>query len=125
MKGLDKMQTQLNDPVKEVQCTEMARFAKALGHPTRLRILQLLSNQSCCFTGDLTEELSIAQSTVSQHLQELKRAGLIKGTIHPPKTRYCIHQDNWKRARHAFQQFLALPFAETETSASPTEEPAS
>lgn len=92
----------------QARCTEMARYAKALAHPTRLRILMLLSNQSCCFTGDLTEWLSVAQSTVSQHLQELKNAGLIQGTIHPPRTRYCLNQANWARARETFQDFFAL-----------------
>ena len=69
----------------------LARFAKALGHPTRLIILKYLSNQSCCYTGDLVEMLPLAQSTISQHLKELKEAGLIEGEINPPKIKYCIH----------------------------------
>lgn len=85
---------------------EMARFAKALAHPTRLEILRLLSTQSCCFTGDLVEVLPIAQSTVSQHLKELKNAGLIQGEINPPKIRYCINQENWRKAKLLFAAFF-------------------
>jgi predicted transcriptional regulator len=85
---------------------DVAKFAKALAHPTRIEILRLLSNQSCCYTGDLVEVLPIAQSTVSQHLKELKDAGLIQGDIHPPKTRYCIHEENWQKAKLLFAAFF-------------------
>ena len=85
-----------------IETEELARFAKALGHPTRLIILKYLSNQSCCYTGDLVEALPLAQSTISQHLKELKDAGLIEGEINPPKIRYCIHQKNWKKAMELF-----------------------
>ena len=72
----------------------LARFAKALGHPTRIAILKHLENQSCCFTGDLVEVFPLAQSTISQHLKELKNAGLIQGALKPPKIKYCINQEN-------------------------------
>lgn len=85
---------------------EMAKFAKALAHPTRLEILRLLSTQSCCFTGDLVRVLPIAQSTVSQHLKELKNAGLIQGEINPPKIKYCINQENWRKAKLLFAAFF-------------------
>ena len=85
---------------------QMARFAKALGHPTRLLILKHLDSQSCCFTGDLVEVLPIAQSTVSQHLKELKEAGLIQGEVNPPKVRYCINQENWAKAKNLFNEFF-------------------
>lgn len=85
----------------------LARFAKALGHPTRLEILRLLSTQSCCCTGDLVESLPIAQSTVSQHLKELKKAGLIQGEINPPKIKYCINKENWELARMQFAVFFS------------------
>lgn len=85
---------------------EIAKFAKALAHPMRLEILRLLSTQSCCFTGDLVEVLPIAQSTVSQHLKELKNAGLIQGEINPPKIKYCINQENWRRAKLLFAAFF-------------------
>jgi len=92
--------------ISENSQQEMARFAKALAHPTRLEILRLLSTQSCCFTGDLVEMLPIAQSTVSQHLKELKNAGLIQGEINPPKIKYCINQENWRKAKLLFMAFF-------------------
>lgn len=85
---------------------EVARFAKALAHPIRLEILHLLSTQSCCFTGELVEALPIAQSTISQHLKELKKAGLIQGEINPPKIKYCINQANWRKAKLLFAAFF-------------------
>ena len=84
----------------------LARFAKALGHPTRIAILKHLDKQSCCFTGDLVDVLPIAQSTVSQHLKELKNAGLIQGELEPPKIKYCINKKNWKIARSLFVDFF-------------------
>jgi len=84
----------------------IARFAKAMGHPIRLYVLDLLSNQSCCYSGDLTEVLPIAKSTLSQHLKELKEAGLIQGETEAPKIKYCLNQENWKRAQGLFNEFL-------------------
>jgi len=85
---------------------ELARFAKALAHPTRVTILKHLENQSCCFTGDLVDILPLAQSTISQHLKELKNAGLIQGELNPPKIKYCIDQENWNRAKELFANFF-------------------
>ena len=84
----------------------IARFAKAMGHPIRMYVLELLSKQTCCYSGDLTEDLPIAKSTLSQHLKELKDAGLIKGEIEAPKIKYCLDQENWKLARGLFNKFL-------------------
>lgn len=84
----------------------MAKYAKALGHPTRIAILKYLDKQSCCFTGDLVDVFPLAQSTISQHLKELKNAGLIQGELKPPKIKYCINQENWKTAKALFQQFF-------------------
>ena len=86
---------------------QTARFAKALGHPVRIAILQLLDNQTCCYHGDMAEELPIAKSTLSQHLNALKDAGLIQGELEPPKIRYCINQENWKTAKALFQQLFS------------------
>ncbi len=83
-----------------------ARIAKAIGHPVRLYILELLSKQSCCYSGDLTEILPIAKSTLSQHLKELKNAGLIQGEIEVPKIRYCINKENWKLAKKLFKDLF-------------------
>ena len=84
----------------------MARFAKAMGHPVRMYVLELLSKQACCYSGDLTEVLPIAKSTLSQHLKELKDAGLIQGEIEAPKIKYCLNQENWKVAQSLFSGFL-------------------
>jgi DNA-binding transcriptional ArsR family regulator len=81
---------------------QLARFAKALGHPVRIAILEMLAKQSCCYHGDMSEVLPVAKSTLSQHLSELKDAGLIHGTITLPTVKYCIDEDNWKKARHLF-----------------------
>ena len=85
---------------------QIARFAKAMGHPTRIAILAFLAKQDSCFFGDIHEELPIAKATVSQHLKELKDAGLIQGEIETPKVRYCINRENWELARKLFAEFL-------------------
>ncbi|PJJ08314.1 helix-turn-helix protein [Flavobacterium sp. 1] len=85
---------------------QTARFAKALGHPVRIAILQLLNSQSCCYHGDMAEELPIAKSTLSQHLNELKDAGLIQGTITPPTVKYCINRENWIIAKTLIDDLL-------------------
>jgi len=84
----------------------MARFAKAMGHPIRLYVLELLSKQTCCYSSDLTEVLPIAKSTLSQHLKELKDAGLIQGEIEAPKIKYCLNQENWKIAQSLFSRLM-------------------
>ena len=83
-----------------------ARYAKAMGHPARMAILAFLAKQDSCFFGDIHEELPIAKATVSQHLKELKEAGLIQGEIETPKVRYCINRENWELARNLFAAFL-------------------
>jgi ArsR family transcriptional regulator, arsenate/arsenite/antimonite-responsive transcriptional repressor len=85
---------------------QLARYAKALGHPVRVYIMELLSSQSCCFSGDLAEDLPIARSTLSQHLKELKAAGLIQGTIEYPKIRYCVNKENWEKAKFLFSDLF-------------------
>jgi len=85
---------------------KLARYAKAMGHPIRMYVLQLLSSQSCCYSGDLTEDLPIAKSTLSQHLKELKNAGLIQGETEAPKIRYCLNNENWKEAKALFAELF-------------------
>lgn len=97
--------------VKKVQLdpdiVQLARIAKALSHPVRVYILQKLSGlNSCCYSGDLVEELPVGRSTLSQHLKELKHAGLIQGEIEPPFIKYCINRDNWEIARKAFSEYF-------------------
>ena len=82
-----------------IEQEQTARFAKALGHPVRIAILELLNSQACCYHGDMAEELPIAKSTLSQHLNELKAAGLIQGDITPPSTKYCINRENFALAK--------------------------
>jgi ArsR family transcriptional regulator len=84
---------------KQVQ---LARLAKALSHPVRIAILQLLVNETCCYHGDMSEILPVAKSTLSQHLNELKEVGLIQGTITAPNVRYCINDDVWQKAQILF-----------------------
>lgn len=88
------------------QQKKMARYAKALSHPVRIYVMELLSEQSCCYSGDLSDDLPIAKSTLSQHLKELKNAGLIQGEIEAPKIKYCINRGNWDEARKIFEKFL-------------------
>lgn len=85
---------------------QVARFAKAMGHPVRMYVLELLNKESCCYSGDLTDILPIAKSTLSQHLKELKDAGLIQGEIEGPKVKYCINRENWQVAQGLFKSFL-------------------
>ena len=87
---------------------QLARIAKAMGHPARVAILRFLSSINCCYCGEIVEELPIAQATVSQHLKELKDAGLIQGSIEPPKVRYCIDPENWEIARKLFAGFWKI-----------------
>lgn len=85
---------------------QIARFAKAMGHPARMAILRFLASQQSCFFGEIHEVLPIAKATVSQHLKELKEAGLIQGEIEAPKVRYCINRSNWLLARDLFAEFF-------------------
>ena len=87
---------------------QLARFAKALGHPARIAILKQLASMNCCFCGDIVDELPLAQATVSQHLKELKESGLIHGNIEPPKVRYCIDPVNWAKAKTLIQKLFTL-----------------
>lgn len=85
----------------------LAVFAKAMGHPTRLTILQFLSQRDNCYFGNIHDELPIAKATVSQHLKELKNAGLIQGEIEAPKVKYCINRENWQLAKDYFEEFFS------------------
>lgn len=87
---------------------KLANIAKALGHPVRIQILKILTSQACCYTGDLTEIIPLAQSTISQHLKALKEAGLIQGEIIPPKVKYCLNKDNWPIAQKLFKGLLNI-----------------
>ncbi|MCI2081803.1 MAG: metalloregulator ArsR/SmtB family transcription factor [Bacteroidales bacterium] len=85
----------------------LARYAKALGNPTRIAIMNFLASQKTCFFGDIQEILPIAKATTSQHLSELKDAGLIQGEIMAPKVKYCINRENWEEAKALFAEFFS------------------
>ncbi|VBB46793.1 Transcriptional regulator, ArsR family [uncultured Paludibacter sp.] len=96
---------------KEISHTDLkkiARLAKAMGHPTRMEILSFLAEQETCYFGDIHEVFPNAKATISQHLKELKNAGLIQGEIEPPKVKYCIHKENWEIAKKLFSDFFEL-----------------
>jgi DNA-binding transcriptional ArsR family regulator len=78
-----------------IKDNKIAKYAKALAHPARVAILQLLIKKQSCICGDIVDELPLSQSTVSQHLKELKEAGLIKGDIDGAKVCYCIDDKEW------------------------------
>ncbi|HXU28355.1 MAG TPA: metalloregulator ArsR/SmtB family transcription factor [Bacteroidia bacterium] len=82
-----------------IKDNKIAKYAKALAHPARVAILQLLIKKQACICGDIVDELPLSQSTVSQHLKELKEAGLIKGDIDGAKMCYCIDEKEWENAK--------------------------
>jgi DNA-binding transcriptional ArsR family regulator len=85
-----------------------ARFAKAMAHPARVFILDFLADNidKCCYSGDMVDELPIARSTLSEHLKELKKAGLIQGEINPPYIKYCINKETWEEAKTLMTGFF-------------------
>jgi DNA-binding transcriptional ArsR family regulator len=85
---------------------KLAKYAKALAHPARVAILTLLAKKATCQCSDIVDELPLSQSTVSQHLKELKEAGLIKGEIEGVRVCYCIDEKEWKLARKWMNQFF-------------------
>lgn len=89
------------------EITEMAKILRVMGHPVRLYILNKLSRMNaCCYSGDLVSELPIGRSTLSQHLKELKYAGLIQGEIEAPYIKYCLDRDNWEKAKKLFKDLF-------------------
>ncbi len=84
----------------------LAELAKALGHPARVAILEYLSKSNSCMCGDIVEELPLSQSTVSQHLRELKNVGLIKGEIEGTSVNYCLDEKGWNEVQALLGDFL-------------------
>ncbi len=84
----------------------IAAFAKALGHPARVAILQQLFKTDSCICGDLVEEIGLAQATISQHLRELRTLGLIQGSIEGTRVCYCIDKENWTLMKELILTFL-------------------
>jgi DNA-binding transcriptional ArsR family regulator len=90
-----------------VKDNRIARYAKALSHPARVAILQLLIKKESCICGDIVDVLPLSQSTVSQHLRELKEAGLIKGEIDGSRVCYCIDEKEWEQAKKLLEGFFS------------------
>jgi DNA-binding transcriptional ArsR family regulator len=85
---------------------DLAAFAKALSHPARISILKVLAQHNECICGEIVEVLPLAQSTVSQHLKELKNAGLVNGSIDGPRTCYCINWNAFEKFNTAFNSLF-------------------
>ncbi|MBO0933100.1 ArsR/SmtB family transcription factor [Fibrella aquatilis] len=88
--------------------SRIAELAKAFAHPARVAILQHLAKTQSCICGDLVDVLPLSQATVSQHLKELSRIGIIKGNVQPPRVCYCINEAVWEEAKATFGALLAL-----------------
>lgn len=84
----------------------LAGFTKALSHPARMAILEFLAKQDQCISGDITDEIPLSRTTVSQHLQELKNAGLIKGTVSGTRVYYCINSENIEKLKDEMHKFM-------------------
>lgn len=85
-----------------IRQNKLSKYMKAMSHPARIAILEILIRKQACMCGEIVDDLPLAQSTVSQHLKELKSAGLIKGEIEGPATCYCINETEWLEARKYF-----------------------
>lgn len=102
------LRTTNNNAIMTVEKEEqLARLAKALAHPTRVLIMNYLAGLNQCYFGDIHAELPVAKATVSQHLKELREAGLIQGSIEPPKVKYCINKEKWAYAQQLFSEFFS------------------
>jgi len=89
-----------------VRENRIADLAKALAHPARVAILEFLATENRCICGDIVDQIPLSQATVSQHLAELKRVGLIDGEIEGPRVCYCINQSAWNEAKELLSGFL-------------------
>lgn len=95
----------------EEQAQELADIYKALSHPARVTIMQFLSAREECYSGDITEELPLGRTTINQHLAELKKVGLIKGTVEGKRVCYCIDMavaEKYEELSKAFFQSISL-----------------
>ena len=94
-------------PKFTAQHEQIARIAKALSHPARVYIMEkLIGLNTCCTSGEMIGDIPIARSTLSQHLKELKYAGLIQGNIEPPQIKYCVNKANWEIAKIILKNFI-------------------
>lgn len=93
---------------------QIALFTKALGHPARVKILQYLFETKSCVCGDIVDEIGLAQSTISQHLKELKKTGLIQGTVEGTSVCYCINNENWTKMKDLLGAFFNQDLIKTD-----------
>jgi len=85
----------------------LANVAKALSHPARIKILKILTEMDSCMVGNIVDKLPLAQATVSQHLKELKKAGLIQGEIEGPKVCYCVNNQTLQKAKKELDKLFS------------------
>jgi hypothetical protein len=104
--AIDIMGTTKTEIFTEAQ-NQLAMLLKAIAHPARIAILQHIIAAKACICGDLVEELGLAQATISQHLKELKNAGIIQGTITGVKICYCIEPNKWALLQSQLEGFLS------------------
>ena len=90
----------------DTELQELAQFAKVFSHPARLMILKYLAEKKVCISGDITEEIPLSRTTVSQHLKELKNAGLIQGTIDGLKVNYCLNPEAISQLKSGLDKFF-------------------
>lgn len=100
------MGTTRNDLFTEAQ-NQLSAYAKVIGHPARIAILEYVMNSESCINGDLVEEMGLAQATISQHLNELKRMGLIMGSLSGTRMCYCINPEGWEKMKKELTDFLS------------------
>ncbi|WP_136466874.1 ArsR/SmtB family transcription factor [Flagellimonas onchidii] len=86
---------------------DLAQVAKVLAHPARIAILEYISKQEGCICNDLVDEIGLAQPTISQHLNEIKKIGLLKGTFEGKNLCYCINEERWQELQQSFQMFFS------------------
>lgn len=89
----------------------IAMVAKVLGHPARIAILEFIIKTNSCVCGNIVDEIGLAQSTISQHLKELKKVGLIQGTIEGTSVCYCVNEENWNKYKNQFNQLFESAFS--------------
>ncbi len=87
---------------------ELAKVAKVMAHPARVAILEYISKQQGCICTDLVEEIGLAQPTISQHLNEIKKVGLLEGTFEGKNLCYCINREKWLELQHVFNSFFSV-----------------
>lgn len=86
---------------------ELAQVAKVLAHPARIAILEYISRQENCICNDLVDVIGLSQPTISQHLNEIKKIGLLKGTFEGKNLCYCINEERWEELQNSFNTFFA------------------